>query len=413
MRILHVDKFLRRQGGAAGYMLDVAGHQRRAGHEVEFFAMADPANLPATYAARFPPFVQLEPPPPGAVARVATVATMLWSTRAARAMAAVVDDFRPDVVHLHNVYHQLSPSILRPLRLRRIPAVMTVHDYKLVCPSYRLLDGHGPCDACVGAGPLLVQPIRRRCKDGSLGASAVLALESSLHRLLGAWSTVARFVAPSRFLADVLVRGGFPADRVVHLPNPVHADAIAPRRDAGEGFVFVGRLSPEKGVDTAIRAVGRVPGARLTIAGDGPERPALEALAADVAPGQVRFAGHVGPGEVAELNRSARAALLPARWHENMPLSVLEAMATSLPVVVSGLGGLPELVRDGVEGLVVPPDDVDALASALCRLDDEPALSRALGAAARARAVAHHDAADHLARLEQLYRGLLAGTRAG
>jgi glycosyltransferase involved in cell wall biosynthesis len=413
MRVLHVDKFLRRQGGAAGYMLDVAALQRRAGHEVEFFAMQHPANLPATYEGHFPPFVALEPPPSGALARAGTVATMLWSSRAARALAEVVDDFRPDVVHLHNVYHQLSPSILRPLQKRAIPAVMTVHDYKLVCPSYRMLDGDGICEACVGAGPLLTQPIRRRCKDGALGASAVLALESSLHRLIGAWRPVARFIAPSEFLAATLRRGGFATDKVVHLPNFVDASAIEARRGAGEGFVFVGRLSPEKGVDLAVRAIGQVSASRLTVAGEGPERDRLEALAARVAPGQVHFAGHLSSSEVAGLNRTARAALLPARWHENMPLSVLETMAAAVPVVVTPLGGLPELVEDGVDGLVVDADDVDGLAAAVRRLGDDPAAAERLGLAARARMLAQHDAGDHLRHLEQLYRSLGAPRRPG
>ncbi len=396
MRILQVDKFLRRQGGAAGYMLDVADLQRRAGHEVEFFAMAHPENQPATYDELFPRFMQLEPPPPGLSARVQTVSTMLWSGRAARALAAVVDRFQPDIVHLHNIYHQLSPSILRPLQKRGIPAVMTAHDYKLVCPSYRLLDQHGICEACVGAGPVLTAPVRRRCKDGSLGASAVLAAESSVHRLLGSWNPVARFLAPSAFMADILVRGGFAPDKVVHLPNFVDAGNISRRVGPGQGFVFVGRLSAEKGVDVAIRAVALLPGEILTVAGGGPERERLEALATTVAPGQVRFVGHVGKDEVAALNRSARAALLPARWHENMPLSILETMAAAVPVVVSDLGGLPEMVDPGRDGLVVPPDDHVALAAAMRELAQGPALSEALGDAARAKVLERYDAAHHL-----------------
>ena len=406
MRILHVDKFLRRQGGAAGYMLDVAELQRRAGHEVEFFSMAHPDNLPATYSEHFAPFIQLEPPPPGAAARVRTVRTMLWSSSAARGLAQVVDRFRPDVVHLHNVYHQLSPSILRPLARRGIPAVMTVHDYKLVCPSYRLLDQQGICEACVGAGPVLTAPIRRRCKDGSLGASAVLAFESSVHRLLGAWGSVARFIAPSGFLAETLRRGGFPAERVVHLPNFVDAGGITRRTGAGSGFVFVGRLSPEKGVDVAIRAIAELPGEQLTVAGSGPERERLEALAVAEAPGQVRFVGHVGRDEVGALNRSARGALLPARWHENMPLSVLETMAAAVPVIVTDLGGLPEMVTAGRDGLVVPPDDHRALAAAMRELASSPELSEALGDAGRTKVLARYDADEHLERLEALYRQL-------
>ena len=219
---------------------------------------------------------------------------MIYSVRSASGMAGVLDRFRPDVVHLHNIYHQLSPSILRPMAKRGIAVVMTVHDYKLVCPTYRMLDGAGAlCDACVEGRPL--EAVRRRCQNGSLAASAVLALESTLHRQFKAYGAVGRFIAPSRFLADTLRRGRVFPDRVRHVPNPVDAAGITPRVGPGTGIVSIGRLSAEKGVDTLIRAVGMLPGASLTVAGSGPEREALERLATDVAPGQVRFAGHVDP----------------------------------------------------------------------------------------------------------------------
>jgi glycosyltransferase involved in cell wall biosynthesis len=401
MRILHVDKFLRRSGGAAGYMLDLAERQRAAGHEVEFFAMAHPDNLAATFEADFPPFVSLEPPPDGLVGQAVAAGRMIYSLRSASGMAAVLDRFRPDVVHLHNIYHQLSPSILRPMTKRGVAVVMTVHDYKLVCPTYRMLDGSGAlCDACVEGRPL--EAVRRRCQ-GSLAASAVLALESTLHRQFKAYGAVGRFIAPSRFLADTLRRGGVFPDRVRHVPNPVDAAGICPRVGPGTGIVSIGRLSAEKGVDTLIRAVGMLPAACLTVAGNGPEREALERLAADVAPGQVHFAGHVGPAEVAALNRSARVAVLAARWHENMPLSVLETMAAAVPMVVTGLGGLPELVTDGHDGLVVPADDPAALAVAVGKLLDDPDLSTAMGEAGRAKMLAGHGIADHLEAVFEIY----------
>jgi glycosyltransferase involved in cell wall biosynthesis len=410
MRILHVDKFLRRSGGAAGYMLDLAERQRAAGHEVEFFAMAHPDNLPATYEPHFPPFVSLEPPPDGLAGQAMAAGRMIYSVRSASGMAAVLDRFRPDVVHLHNIYHQLSPSILRPMAKRGIPAVMTVHDYKLVCPTYRMLDGSGAlCDACVEGRPL--EAVRRRCQGGSLAASAVLALESTLHRRFKAYGGVGRFIAPSRFLADTLRRGGVFPDRVRHIPNPVDAAGIAPRVGPGEGIVSIGRLSAEKGVDTLVRAVGMLPGATLTVAGSGPERDALERLAAEVAPGQVRFAGHVGPAEVAELNRSARVAVLAARWHENMPLSVLETMAAAVPMVVTRLGGLPELVTDGDDGLVVGADDPAALAVAVGKLLDDPDLSMAMGRAGRAKMLAGHGIAGHLDAVFAIYADAAAALR--
>jgi glycosyltransferase involved in cell wall biosynthesis len=365
VRILHVDKFLRRQGGAAGYMLDVAALQRGEGHEVEFFAMAHPGNEPATYEAMFPRLVELEPPPPTITGRLDATATMLWSARAARAMAAVADAFRPDVVHLHNIYHQLSPSILRPLRKRGIAVVLTAHDYKLVCPSYRMLDGEQLCDACVSGSAL--NAARRRCKDGSLGASAVLAVESSLHRAMRAYGPVHRFIAPSRFLAGQLARGGIASERIRQLNNFVDTSTIPARAGTGTGFLSVGRLSSEKGVDTLIEAVGLTPGAHLVVAGDGPERS-----------------------------------------YENMPLSVLETQAAAVPLIVTALGGLPELVRDGHSGLVVPPNDAPALAAALQRLQADPELAATLGRQGRQSALANHDPGAHLQALEGIYVEALA-----
>lgn len=409
MRILHVDKFLRRQGGAAGYMLDVAELQRGHGHQVEFFAMAHPKNASATYQHLFPRLVELEPPPSSLTGRLDATATMLWSARAAKAMALVADAFQPDIVHMHNIYHQLSPAILRPLAKRGIAMVLTAHDYKLVCPSYRMLDGEKLCDACLGGK--VHQAALRRCKDGSLAASAVLSVESGLHRLTRAYKPIHRFVAPSQFLADKLCAGLSWPDRVRQLNNFVDPSGISVRQGAGEGFVSVGRLSPEKGVDTAIRAIGLLADARLTVAGDGPERATLERLAAEVAPGRVDFVGHVTPAEVAALNTGARAAILAARWYENMPLSVLETLAAAVPMVVTDLGGLPELVTDGVNGLVVPSGDPGALAAALQRLSDDPALAEQLGRNGRHGALARHDPAEHLVALGAIYDEALAAAR--
>lgn len=413
MRILHVDKFLRRSGGgAAGYMLDLARLQRRAGHQVEFFSMDHPDNEPATYQHHFAPFVRLEPAPEGRRDQLVAAGRMVHSFRAAAGMAAVLDRFEPDVVHLHNIYHQLSPSILRPIAKRHIPAVMTVHDYKLVCPTYRMLSHGSVCDACVEGSPF--EATKRRCQGGSRAASAVLSIESALHRRFEAYGPIGRFIAPSRFLADTLRRGGVFPDRVHHIPNFVDTDALTPRQGPGTAIVSIGRLSVEKGVDTVIRAVGMVAGAELIVAGSGPERAALETLARSEAPGQVRFVGHLSADGVAELNRSARVAVLAARWHENMPLSVLETMGAGVPMVVTSLGGLPELVDHGTNGLIVPPDDPHALAEALAvfvegpdrarlvegpdraRHVEGPDRSMAMGAAARRKMIENHNAADHL-----------------
>ncbi len=403
MRVLHVNKFLYRRGGAEGYLFDVAGLQQRAGDEVAYFGMEHPENNPGlTYAADFPSRVELEPPPPGPVRRAAAAGRMLWSSSARAGLRRVLTAFRPDVVHLHNVYHQLSPSVVAAARDVGVPCVMTVHDYKLACPSYQMLDHGRPCDACVTGGPL--QAARRGCKDGSRSASTLLAVESWLHRRLGAYDGVGALLAPSRFLADVLRRAGVYPQRLRVLRHPVDVDRIAVKAAPGGGVVFAGRLAPEKGVDTLIEAAALLPdGLRVDVAGDGPARAALEDLARRVAPGRVRFHGRLPKDALYDLIRASAVAAVPSRWYENQPLAVLEAFGCGVPVVGTDLGGLPELIEPGVDGRVVPADDPAALAAALADVAGDPQRALAMGRAGRAKAVRDFAPADHLAGLRAAY----------
>lgn len=409
MRVLHVNKFLYRRGGAEAYALDVAGLQRAAGHEVALWGMQHPDNPVLPLQDTFPSLVELEPAPDGLPARARAAARMVWSTSSQAGLAAAVDRFRPDVVHLHNIYHQLSPSVLQPLRRRGVPAVMTLHDYKLACPRYDFVDKGSVCEACLDGR--FRHAVQKRCKDGSLASSALLAAESRLHRTFGAYDPVARFLCPSRFLADRMrVAGVFP-DRLRVISNPVDGEAFSAQERPGSGVVFAGRLTRVKGVDLAVRAVGRLPGVVLHVAGEGPERPALEALAAQEAPGQVVFHGRLDRDALAALLRSCAVAVVPSRWEENQPLAVLEALVTGLPVVVSDLGGLPELVDDGGDGRIFASEDVGGLARALQELAGDPELAHARGRAGRRKVLERFGQQDHLRHLEQLYAE--AATSAG
>jgi glycosyltransferase involved in cell wall biosynthesis len=403
MRILHVNKFLYRRGGAEGYMLDVAELQARAGHEVAFFGMDHPDNPPQRFAAHLPAFVQLEPPPPGARKRAAAAARMLWSTSSRRGIDAVVRDFRPDVAHLHNVYHQLSPSVLRPLAEHGVPVVLTLHDYKLACPSYQLLDHGRVCQACLGGR--FHRAALRRCKDDSLGASLVLAVESAAHRALRAWEPVRTFISPSRFMAATMTRAGVYPERLRLLDHFVDARPLRAKAEPGGPVLYAGRLAPEKGVDLLVEAIRLAgAGARLEVAGEGPERARLEALAAGRAPGQVRFHGRLAKDRLFELARSATVVAVPSRWHENQPMVVLEAFACGVPVVVTDLGGLPELVTPARDGAVVPAGDPRALAAALGGLLADPERALAMGRAGRAKVEERFAPERHLSRLERIYQ---------
>lgn len=420
MRVLHVDKFLHRRGGAEAYLLDVADLQRARGDEVALFGMDHPDNPALPYARHFPPYAEFDPPPSDVRDQAVLAARMVWSTAAARGMRAVIADFRPDVVHLHNIYHQLSPSVVAAARRAGVPVVMTVHDYKLACPTYRFLDQGRICTACIHGG--LRQAVRRRCHHGRLPASALAATELGLHRLFRAYAAIRAFACPSAFLLARLTDAGVFPDRLVHLPNLTPTD-VPRRTGSGTGIVYAGRLSPEKGVEVLVRATAMLPdalpgmrpaaGPVLHIAGDGPDRADLERLAARVAPGRVRFHGRLDPPALRDLVASARVAALPARWLENQPLAVLEAFAAGVPVVGSRLGGIPELVVDGETGTLVPHEDPAALAEALAGYLTDPDRAVREGAAARERVLARHAPPVHLDALDRLYAGVGAGRVGG
>jgi glycosyltransferase involved in cell wall biosynthesis len=402
VKILHVNKFLYRRGGAEGYMLDVAARQESAGHDVAFFAMRHPENQTSRYERWFPDQVDFEPPPPDLGGRIRGTGRLMWSASAAKGMASVLADFRPDVVHLHNIYHQLSPSILQPVRRRHIPAVMTLHDYKLACPTYRFMDHGEICERCLPHR--FWEPVVRRCNGGSVTASAVNAVEMTLHTIGRAYSPVGVFACPSRFLLGKMQAGRVFPERLRWIPNFVDLDAFTPKPSPGGDVVFAGRLSDEKGVDVLVEAVAARSDLRLDVAGDGPAREPLERLAIERnVSDRVRFHGRLPADALQELLRSASVAVVPSRWYENMPLAVLEAFASGLPVVGTALGGVPELIEPGVDGAIVPPNDPAALGDALAALVADPATAMEMGRRGREKAEREYAPAIHMERLDALY----------
>jgi glycosyltransferase involved in cell wall biosynthesis len=409
MRILHVNKFNYRRGGTESYMLDTVELQRRAGHDVEVFAMTHPDNEPGAFETNFPSYIELDPPPRRAPDQIRSAARLLWSREAAAGIRATIETFRPDIAHLHNIYHQLSPSVLRPLDRADIPTVMTLHDFKLVCPSHGMLDHGRPCEACIPHH--FHQAALHRCKNDSLLSSALLALESGLHRAAGLYGSVDLFICPSRFLQSKMVAGEVFPDRLRLLPNFTDAVDLRAKSVPGGPIAFVGRLTRQKGVDVLITAASALPeGTSVVIVGDGPEFEALQHQASTMVPGRVQFVGRLSRGAVLDVIRSATAVVLPSRAYENQPLVILEALALGVPVVGSDLGGIPELLSDGTTGRIVPTDDPGALAAALVGLIADPDRAMEMGRSGREFVINGFSARTHLERLDALYDE--AGARA-
>lgn len=401
MKILHVNKFFDLHGGAEVYMHQVMDEQRRRGHEVHALSTRSPKNLPSADASRFvgrADLTRFE----GLVRDAQKATAYVWNREAQRAMEQAISDHRPDVIHLHNIYHHLSTSILSPIRRSRIPCVQTLHDYKLACPNYKMFTEGTVCERCKGGKYL--EAVKHRCLSASTAANLLASFEMGMTKLAQSYEkTVRMFIAPSQFLADKMASWGEPPSKFIVIPNPVEIPATTASRDGGY-FLSAGRLSTEKGIDTLIRAAARVPHVRIKIAGIGPEESRLKLLAEQLDAVNVEFIGFQRRDDLREIRRKAIGFVMTSVWYENASLAVLEALADGLPVIASRIGGLPEQIEDGVNGLLVEPQNVEALANALTRLKDGiDCDSAAMAKASRDRAEERYTWSTHMERLDAVY----------
>jgi glycosyltransferase involved in cell wall biosynthesis len=317
-----------------------------------------------------------------------------------------------DLVHAHSVAMRLSPAPLGVLRTAGLPVVMTVHDYGVVCPRRWMIDHHDrPCE--VGFGARCLARNCRSSRDGWLWHPyhAARWLKTALHRRL-LRREVDVFISPSEDLAG-WVRSSLAVTNVECIPNfGPEPEPAPPPPGAGEGLLFAGRLTSEKGVDVLLRAMAELlrsfPHGNLTIAGEGPERPALEVLADRLGVGSsVRFAGRL-EGEALDASyRESVATVLPTLWMENCPVAVLESFGHGRPVVGTRVGGVPELVEEGVTGLLFERGDVAGLASRLGELLADRARLEAMGRHAWRAATTRYSRRRHAERLLDLYRRLV------
>ncbi len=373
MRILQVNKFLYPKGGAEIVCLNLVDALREQGHEVSLFGMADDRNLASDDADCFPSHIDYHAAR-GPIRKAGEALRTIYGREAQRDMRRLLKRRRPDIIHAHNIYHQLTPSILAPAKEMGIPVLMTLHDYKLLCPVYTFLRDGQVCERCLGRLPFPL--LAGRCKDGDPAAGAVLFLEAALHRLLRSYERgVSLFTSPSPFLRDKMIEGGTAPERIVHLPNAVPFPRSildepfqAPIEDKLPILIWVGRMSHEKGLNTLLKALAncRRP-LRLQLVGDGPEERSLRDLAKQLGLGEDRleWLGRRGRDEIPGLIRAAAGSVVPSEWYENAPLSVLESLALGRPVLGSDLGGLPEMVEDGLSGWIFRAGDQAALTAVL------------------------------------------------
>ena len=404
MRIVQVNKFHYLKGGAERYYLDVSTLLRAHGHQVDHLAMEHPRNEPAHNGDQFVSEVDYR----GGLGfrdKLRHGMRAIYNREAAaRARGLARRSPRPAVAHLHNIYHQLSPSVIRAFHDEGIPIVQTLHDYKLICPAYLMMTEGEICERCKGGR--YYQTVLHKCVLESRGASAVAAVEAYLHGALRTYPQVDRFLCPSRFLLEKVASFGVPREKLIHLPYLVDASRYRPGTwPRPPVAVYMGRLSREKGIATLIEAMGLLPPGRLKlqILGEGPIREALERRVAETCPDRVEFLGFRTGEELHEITRSAAFVVVPSEWYENLPFAVLEPFALGTPVVGASIGGIPEMVENGVTGRLHRSGDPESLRDVLLWMTGPEADLEGMGKQARIRVERDYSVDQHLEQLLAIY----------
>jgi len=396
--VLNIGQNYRLTGGSDRYLLQLEALLASAGIEAIPFAAAHADNLPTPWSRFFPPAVDFTHPRPADIARY------LYNGAARRGIDELLREAPVSLAHLHIYYGQLSASILKPLRARGIPVVQTLHEYKLICPTYSLFADGAPCEDCKGGH--FHRAIARRCNRGSLVRSTLSATEAWASRLLGAEREVDHFIAVSDFLRDKVIEHGVAADKVTTVHNFIDATRIEPAHAAGDYVLYLGRLERIKGIATLLDAIEPLTDVPLVLAGDGADRDLVRAAQQRLGRDRVDWRGFVGGRDLAQLIRGARFLVAPSEWYETFGLILIEAFAHGRAVLSSRIGGMTEIVSDGVDGRLFEPGNVEALRAAILELWQQPARTVAMGAAGRDKVLTRFSPQEHLDKLLGVYRAV-------
>jgi glycosyltransferase involved in cell wall biosynthesis len=338
---------------------------------------------------------------------IAIAPRMVWSSKTRHEFAAILDRSCPDIMHVHNTFMVISPSIYSACSERGIPVVQTLHNFRLLCPAASFFRDGSTCRECVDKS--LLRSIRYGCYRNSRAATAAVALMLAFHRSLGTWSSsVALFIALTEFAKEKFVAAGFSSEKFVVKPNFAGIDP-GERASAGEYAVFVGRLSENKGVWDLLNAWKNLPGQYpLHIIGVGPEGAGLEAQARELQLTGITFRGRLSHAAAIETIKGARFTIVPSRWYEAFPMCIVESFACGTPVLCSRLGGMSELVKDHLTGLHFNPGDPQDLASKVEWAWNHPLDLAKMGRAARCKFETDYTAEKNYSLLMGIYEQALA-----
>lgn len=379
MKILIVHNKYRRRGGEDVVAEAEAAMLRRNGHEVE------------SYIRRNDTIDEMVPS--------SLLQQTFWSSQTVKDLEGYVRDFMPDILHVHNTFPLVSPSLFWAAARNSLPVVQTLHNFRLICPQAMLLRSNAVCEDCLGGTPW--RGALRGCYRDSVVQSTVLAGMLALHRTLGTYrDKVTRYIALNRFCKQKFIQGGLPAGRIVIKPHFV--DLPPPLEQSRSGALFVGRLAPEKGIRILRGAIDLLPGRSVKVIGGGPE---IEHLTGHC---DIEYLGERDKEDVIAAMQCAAYLVMPSIWYETFGMVILEAFACGLPVIASRHGAMQELIHEGKTGLLVEPGSIEDLAQKMAWADAHPEEMRQMGRNAREEYQRRYTSEENYQQLMRIYDDALA-----
>ena len=364
MKILMVNKFLYPRGGSESYMLKLGDELTSMGHEVEYFGMYDEKNTVGNSLGLYTTNMDFHST---GLARFIYPLKIIYSTEAEKKMGKVLDEFKPDIVHMNNINFQLTPSIIYAVKKRKIPLVQTVHDYQMICPNHLLYSFNEtkPCDRCIKGSKW--NCLKYSCIHNSKVKSLLGVIEAKLYSFLKTYKKVDLYVCPSKFLENKLTMASdIYEGKTFAIHNFIDKkEKIEKKEDLSPYIVFVGRLSKEKGVELLADTAKLLPECKFVVAGNGPDDECLKNIP------NITLKGFLTGDELSSLMANAKLLIAPSVCYENCPLSILEAHSMGVPVVTMNSGGMAELVENGQTGVLASSPDAEAVARATRKCLDE------------------------------------------
>ena len=361
MKILIVNKFLYPVGGAETYMFKLGEYLSSKGIEIQYFGMEDERNIVGNDKGVYVKKIDFKSAK--ITDKIFYPFKLIYSFEARNKIASVLDDFKPDIVHMNNINFQLTPSIIYEIRRRKIPIVQTVHDPQISCPNHRLYNENEEriCDKCLNGK--YINCFKEKCLKNSRMASGIATIESYYYHKRNTYNLIDKYICPSEFISEIIKAGGIEEPRIEVLYNfSDNIEEVSLDNLKKDYVLYFGRLSTEKGIKTLLSACEKLTNINFVIAGDGPLKKDINKLS------NVKFLGFKSGDELNKLIKEARFSVYPSEWYENCPLSVIESKNLGTPVIVSDLGGAKELIKDGVTGLVFKGGEKQQLINSIERL---------------------------------------------